>query len=138
MKPGQPDLFTKRVRKGPAPKERALHIAVADTLAWGISPGWLWTHFPAGELRADKTAALLKRMGTQVGWSDFLLVGPPHGTLHALELKRRGLKPSEAQHAFMDAVVAAGGVAEWTDNYDAAIAALRAWGALSDRLLTDG
>ena len=48
MKPGQPDLFTKRVRKGPAPKERALHIAVADTLAWGISPGWLWTHFPAG------------------------------------------------------------------------------------------
>ena len=127
-KAGQIDLFTRRVKKMPPIKERALHIAIADTLRVGCRTDWLWTHFPAGELRSDVTGALLKRMGLGIGWSDFLLVGPPRGQLHALELKREGMKPSRAQLNFLERLEGAGGRTACVDNYDDAIKALRLWG----------
>src|SRR5262245_5792329 len=72
----------------PPPPEFNLHCLVADTLRRWATPGWLWTHFPAGELRQPITAARLQRMGVQRGWPDFLLLAPG-GRPHALELKRR-------------------------------------------------
>lgn len=134
MKFGQIDLFTKRVRKAPRPLERALHIAVADTLKVGIAPGWLWAHYPSGELRQEKTGALLQRMGVKKGWPDLLLVSPDRARLHGLELKRQGEKPTESQLDFMVQLGRAGGVFRWTDNYDEAVEILRSWGALSEKL----
>ena len=136
-KPGQIDLFTKRVRKPPPVPERNLHIAVADCLAHGLAPGWLATHFPAGELRTEKTGALLKRMGTQPGWPDFLLVAPPYGRLHGLELKRRGQKLRPEQEDFLNRLQAAGGYAAWVDSFDEALKVLKIWGAISTRLHLD-
>ena len=131
---GQIDMFSKRVRTAVSPPlERSLHIAIADALRVGAADGWLWTHFPAGELRTEKTGALLKRMGTQTGWSDFLLVSP-RGRFHALEIKRRGHKPTAEQQAFLTAVERSGGGAAWVDGFDDAIAILRGWGALSTRI----
>jgi len=136
-KVGQIDLFTRRIRKAPAPVERKVHIAIADTLRVGCAPGWLWTHFPAGELRTKATGELLKRMGLKTGWSDFLLLDPA-GRFHALELKRKGKKPTDEQQEFLAEL----GMrslchAAWVDNYDDAITVLRQWGALSDRLHTE-
>lgn len=134
-KPGQIDLFTKRVRKPPDPLERELHIAVADTLRkGGLTPGWVWFHPANGEDRRDNTGALLKRMGVQPGVSDLILCAPPYGRFHALELKRRTKKPTEEQRWFMGAIQAAGGIADWCDNYDDAITILRHWGAISPRM----
>jgi hypothetical protein len=63
-----------------------------------------------------------------------MLVSPIGARLHALELKRRGNKPTEEQKAFLAAVQAAGGEAAWCDSFDDAITILKAWGALSDRI----
>jgi uncharacterized protein (DUF58 family) len=79
-------------------RSTATVVAIADSLARGAAPGWIWTHFPAGEKRSEKTAALLKRMGVKPGFSDFLLISP-NGRHHWLEIKR-GLMPlSEHQEA---------------------------------------
>lgn len=136
MKPGQIDLFTKRVRaKPPDPKERELHIALMDTLRkGGLSPGWVVLHPANGELRTDQTGALLQRMGVLPGASDLIFCAPPAGRFHAMELKRRGRKPTQEQWDFIDAIVAAGGMASWADNYEDAIKILKHWGAISDRL----
>jgi len=135
MKPGQIDLFSKRVRKAPDALERELHIAVMDTLKkGGLNPGWVVLHPANGELRNDNTGALLKRMGVLPGASDLIFCAPPYGRFHALELKRRGKKPTEDQYAFLLKVEAAGGLTGWADSYDKAIEILREWGAISERL----
>ena len=130
----QRDLFGKRLRKPPPAPEFATHCMVADTLKLSIMPGWLWFHVPNGEYRSDRTAARLKRMGVRPGVSDFLLIAPPTGLVHALEIKRRGEKPSHLQKAFLGAVEAAGGMASYADTFDGAMAVLMGWGAVRLRL----
>ena len=71
----QLSLFKGRKQRGvapPPPKEFALHCAVADTVRRWILPGWIWTHFPAGEARSAITGARLKRMGLARGFPDLL------------------------------------------------------------------
>ena len=123
-------LNAPRKRKIPPAPEFRTHCAIADTLRVGVAPGWLWFHCPNGELRPDGAGARLKRMGTRPGVSDFLLVAPPNGRLHALELKRLGEKPTNAQAAFLADLSAAGGVAAWVDGYNSAIEQLKRWGAV--------
>jgi len=135
---GQINLFTKRVTtKAPEPLERQVHILIADTLRWSISPGWVWFHPANGELRTDATGVLLKRMGVVPGVSDFILISPPHGKVHALELKRKGKKPTEEQALFLAQVGMAGGEVAWADNSKDAIEILKGWGALTTRLQFD-
>ena len=69
-------------------------------------------------------------MGASDGVSDFLLIGPPDGRLHAYELKRLGHKATEEQLAFGYDVITAGGQFTWGDSYDHAIEVFQAWGAL--------
>jgi hypothetical protein len=139
--PGQLDLFKgKRQRgtKAPPALERATHIALADAIRISISPGWLWFHVPNGELRETQTANLLKRMGVSPGVSDFIFIAPALGRVHALELKRRGRTPTETQRAFLSGVRAAGGIADWCDNFEDAIRILKGWGAVRDKLHVQG
>jgi len=94
------DLFGKRPRKAPPATERRTHIAIADLLRQDCRPDWWWTHFPSGELRTDRTGALLKRMGLKPGVADFLLISP-EGKPHWMELKRGNLgRTTEEQEAF--------------------------------------
>lgn len=128
---GQIDLFTKRTRRAPPALEIAVHAMIADTLRVAIQPGWLWWHTPnGGYALGAATAGMLQRMGVKAGVSDFILIAPPQARLHALELKRRGRKPSDAQLLFLSLVRAAGGVSDWVDNYDDALATLKSWGAV--------
>jgi len=137
MKTGQINLFTKRVRatKAPDPKERELHIAVADHIRWASRLDVIWFHPANGELRTDATGALLKRLGVRPGVSDLLFAVPPHARLHALELKRRGKRPTAEQTAFLEAVRAIGGLADWADSYDKAIEILLEWRVITDRIV---
>lgn len=110
--------------------EEMTHRMVVDVLTLSVTPGWLWFHVPNGEKRGKATAGRLKAMGTKAGVSDLLLIAPGGARLHALELKRKGRKPTETQKAFMCAVVKAGGEADWADTFDDAIKILGAWGAV--------
>lgn len=131
----QRDLFTKRKAKQlPPAYEFAVHCMVADALRLMLSPGWIWFHPANGELRNEKTAARLKRMGVLPGTSDFILIGPPAGLVHALELKRRGERPSYLQTVFLEAVVRAGGQAGYADTFEGAMALLKGWGAVRTKL----
>jgi hypothetical protein len=126
---GQRDLFTRRVRKPPPAPEFALHCMVADILNRWITPGWRFSHFPAGELRNKVTAARLKRMGLARGWADLILLSPA-ALAHFLELKRRGETLSDDQEDFESYCQAHGYPHAWTDSFDVALSILKAWGAL--------
>jgi hypothetical protein len=128
------DPRRQRGTKPPPAKEFAVHCMVADTLRRALASGWIWFHPANGELRDDATGGRLKRLGVRPGVSDFILVAPAGGRVHALELKRRGERPTEAQTAFLVAVRAAGGKAEWADSYQVAIEILAAWGALRRKI----
>jgi hypothetical protein len=73
-------------------------------------------------------------MGVKPGVSDFILVSPVGGQIHALELKARGRKPTEDQYEFLLAIEAAGGVSAWTDKADEALRILKEWGVLRIKL----
>lgn len=115
------------------PLEVQTHIAVADALRAGAVAGWLWSHFPAGELRDERTGALLLRMGLQRGWLDFLLIAP-NGRHHWLELKRGKASLTGDQEAFVGALQARGVPWAVARSVDEAIGTLRMWGALRLRV----
>lgn len=117
-----------RAKPKPAP-ERSTHIAVADLLRVAARPDVFWTHIPSGEARAERTGALLKRMGLKPGLPDFLFLsrnGPAF-----LELKRGGIgRLSPAQALFGSLMLEFGVPYEVARSYDEAEAQLRAWNVL--------
>ena len=123
-------FLTVPAKKLPPPIERRVHIAIANLLRAAITPGWVWFHVPNGELRSKQTGALLQRMGVLPGVSDFILVSPPNGLFHALELKRKGEEPSDEQYQFLWDIDVCGGVWGWADSYDSAKQLLHFWGAI--------
>jgi hypothetical protein len=46
----------------------------------------------------------------KVGMSDIFLCLPPHGRMVAIEVKRPGLKPTQAQEEFLDMINNSGGL----------------------------
>jgi hypothetical protein len=119
-----------RRRNDAAPLEYPVHIAIADMLRMALLPGWVWFHVPNGEQRSKAAGGRLKRMGVRPGVSDFLLVSPFGAQLHALELKRKHKSPSSDQTKFLQAIVDAGGRAEWCDTFEDAVEVLEFWGAI--------
>lgn len=121
------------VRKGRPglvlPLEVKTHVAVADALRIGAVAGWLWSHFPAGERRDERTGARLKRMGLKKGWSDFLLIDPA-GRHHWLELKRGQAPLTKEQEEFRDECLSRNVPWAVARSFDEAIQQLTAWGAI--------
>jgi hypothetical protein len=125
----QIDLFTRRPHKPPPAPEFSLHVMVADVLDRWASPGWRFTHFPSGELRDKITAQRLRRMGVKAGWPDFILLSPTR-LAHFLELKRRGETLSDNQEDFAAWCAAHNYPFACCDDFNAALATLREWGAV--------
>jgi len=125
-------LFTGEVisrEQIPSPKELKLQFDVAKFLKDFCHPDWRYTHFPAGELRDDKTGAKLKRMGLKAGWPDFQLVAPT-GLFHALELKREGETLNDNQEDFATFCRKNGIPHAVVDTFKDAVETLNAWGCL--------
>ena len=135
---GQLNLFKSKRQRGtqpPPPKEFGLHCAVADTVKRWILPGWIWSHFPAGEARPHEiikgkrvslTGARLMRMGLNTGFPDFQFFHID-GACAFLELKRKGNDLDEDQEKIADHLKLAGHHYLVTDRLDVAIAALVDW-----------
>lgn len=121
-----------RPRKAPVarPKEIVLHMQIAALLRAHARPEWQWCHVPNGEHRDIRTAAKLKRMGVKKGWPDFTLVSPA-GAAYFLELKRQSGRLSEDQEFFSTWCAVHGVAFSAADSYEAAIAALKHWGAIN-------
>jgi len=66
--------------------EEQLSFDVAQLLKLILPPSVRWTHLPFGEFRNKITANKLLKMGTQSGWSDYLLLYK--GNAHFIELKK--------------------------------------------------
>jgi hypothetical protein len=115
--------------KLPEPTERVTHINIARILKRFKNPGWLHNHFPAGELRTKETAALLKDMGLQPGWPDFVLIGPD-GQHYYLELKRGRQALTEAQRQFQIDMNMRGVPCAVARSERDALIQLREWGAI--------
>ena len=103
-----------------------------------IMPGWIWTHFPAGEARPHQivkgrrvslTGARLQRMGLNPGFPDFQFFHVK-GACKFLELKRRGEKANEVQAEIAMHLIRAGHGYLLTDSLDDAVATLKDWGIL--------
>jgi hypothetical protein len=130
---GQIDLFSRRVRAEVykrSASEFQLTCMVADLLRASAAPGWLWTHFPAGEQRPNMAGVRLKRMGLMAGWPDFILLPPVLGPAHFLELKRYRGVASDAQLDFEMWVVSRGYPYVRAEGFEPALTALRRWGAV--------
>ena len=65
----RPTFKAKRPRRLNSPERRATapvasefqdHVAVAGELRWRATPGVVWLHYPAGELRDKRAASKLK------------------------------------------------------------------------------
>ena len=108
-------------------------MAVAGLLRQHAAPGWLWGHYPAGELRDVRTAAKLKAMGVQRGWPDIILFSP-FGQLYALEIKRVGKELTKEQEAFQRWAVARGVPHSVARTVPEVLAIFAAWGCLRVRL----
>jgi hypothetical protein len=120
--------------KAPPAKEFATHVMIADALRrWGTR-GWRWTHLPFGEKRSPRTGARLKRMGTQKGWPDLVLLCPFPPQLHMLEIKRKGEKLRPEQEDLCEWCKANGYIYETADNFKDALAILSDWGAVRTRV----
>jgi hypothetical protein len=135
---GQLNLFKGKRQRGtqpPPPKEFALHCAVADTVRRWILPGWIWTHFPAGEARPHEiiggkrvslTGGRLQRMGLNPGFPDFQFFHIS-GKCCFLELKRKGQTASKEQTDVAMHLICAGHGYLLTDSFNDAIATLVDW-----------
>jgi len=131
----QIDMFTRRARgEKTSAAEIAIHCMLADTLRINIRSDWLWFHPANGGWRTKAEAGKFVRMGVKAGVSDLILAAPPHAMLHALEVKKPGMKPDEKQIAFMEFVRLIGGKAEWVDNYGDGVRILNEWGALRTKV----
>lgn len=86
---------TRSKRRSP---ERALHMTVEAFLRRAWPDHLPYTHFPAGELRDDRTAGKLKAMGLKPGWADFIFI-LPNGQAAFVELKASAGGLSDAQVA---------------------------------------
>jgi hypothetical protein len=104
-------------------------VGVADALRIACAPGWLWTHFPAGEQRTGFAGVRLYRMGLQRGWPDFLLIDPI-GVLHALELKKGKAAMRPDQRVFRDEMLKRGVPWAVARSLEEALHQLTEWGAL--------
>lgn len=111
----------------PGPTEQQFQKALVREIRLR-NPDLLFWHTPNGGRRGAIEGKNFKDMGTLAGVSDLLFLD--NGEFFALELKRRGEKPSKKQELFMDRVRRAGFEAIWVEDHDEAIAVLGSWGII--------
>ena len=111
-----------------APSEDAIQRAVFEHLAVRGAPGVFAFHPANGGYRRPVEAARLKALGVRPGVPDVIAIH--HGQVFAIELKREGGRPTDAQLQAIEDIRAAGGHAQLCHGLDQALAVLEGWGLL--------
>ena len=112
--------------------EHSLQRAAVDYLAAAVGPpgvcreGVLWHSIDHANARDARAGANRKARGVVAGIPDIVLVRA--GRLHGLELKSRAGRLSDAQVAYRDALLAAGGDYVVARTLDDVAFALAGWG----------
>ena len=124
-----------RARRAPAvrPRESKLHTAVAKLLRAHCLPTWQWT-FISRKAKDAREGAILKRMGANPGWADFIFISP-YGSARFLELKRPGeeIDPDSPQGEFRIWCIAHGVPHVVAETMDHVLKTLDSWGCLRIR-----
>ena len=111
--------------------EARLQKAVVAHLMLTATPGVLWFSVPNEGKRSVVMGGHLKAMGMRPGTADLILI--KKGQAYALELKAKGKVQSEAQLLFQADCQTAKTPYCCSDNIDAALYALRAWGMIKTK-----
>ena len=106
--------------------EFKLSCAVADYLRIVLPDDVVWSHFPAGELRTQKTGGRLKRMGLRPGVPDYFIA--IDGRVLWIELKAGNAPLSDAQKLTFPALHRAGQQLAICTSIDEVEEALIRWG----------
>jgi hypothetical protein len=118
-----------RKERVPVPLESRLHTDVADLLRAHCLPTWRWRFINAKAANA-REGAILKRMGANAGWADFIIISARRACF--LELKREGeeIEDGSPQDYFRLWCIENGipHVVAWT--MDQVLTALSEWGCL--------
>ncbi len=120
-----------RLRRAPLwrPKEIKLQVQVANVLRDHCL--WEWTHINR-TAKDGRQGAILKNMGVNPGWGDFILLSPDRWRAHFLELKRFGddVEDDDNQGQFRLRAIKHGApyVVAWT--IDDVLKACEVWGCL--------
>ena len=123
-------------RRVAPPKEVSLHFSVAAFIRVAWPEDLPWTHFPAGEVRDERTGAKLKAMGLGAGWPDFQFV-MPNGQASFLELKRPNTRihMSDAQIEVRQKLIGCGCGYSVCQSVDEVARTLERWLSLYGRKL---
>jgi hypothetical protein len=111
--------------------EQQIQRGIFQHLRARAVPGAFFWHPLCGGFRRPKEAAIFKGLGAIAGLPDVLVLH--QGQLYAIELKREGGRPSEAQLACLAALQRAGAFTAVAEGLDRALACLEAWGLLRGR-----
>ncbi len=102
--------------------ENDIQRCVFEHLRKRGAPGIVFWHTPNGGIhQIGRRRGINSGLGVLSGVADVIIVKPPHTTVYALELKKRGGRVTKAQVAFLDAIESAGGFATWVDTLDDAL-----------------
>lgn len=103
--------------------ENTIQRAVFAHLRARPAPGVVAFHPKNGGIhQRGRRRGINAGLGVLSGVADVIVIKPPHATVYALELKKRGGTPSDEQIAFMEAVELAGGKAACVDSLNGALA----------------
>lgn len=123
--------------------EEDIQRAVVSHLRLCAASGVVWWHTPSGAKFGGKKssrgvplqAIRLKEAGWKAGVSDILAFHK--GKFYALELKAPGGRPTKEQLGFLSEVAREGGYVCVAEGIDRALAALEAWGLLTNTIRVD-
>lgn len=119
------------MRKTLIRSEESIHEAVATELR---RAGVFFIHPPNESPSNARWWQKMRRLGAMAGASDLVIFDtPPKFPTHkgaALELKRKGGKPTHAQEMFLQAMSSRGYLIGLRDSYEEAIELLKLWGYL--------
>jgi hypothetical protein len=112
-------------------REQDIQRAVFQHIAQRGALGLFAFHPANGGYRRPIEAKILQGLGVTSGVPDVIAIH--EGRCYALELKREGGRPTEAQLACLAAMERAGAFTAVAEGLDRALACLESWGLLRGR-----
>lgn len=126
-------LLDWRAEKPRRNEEAEIQAAIIQHLRLLAPPDVIFFAIPNGEHRSKRTGARLKAQGVLPGAPDLMFM-LPDGSAACLEIKTKTGRQSPEQRAFEARCLNIGVPYQVVHSLDAALAVLRAWGAIREEV----